>query len=97
VAQTFDRIIDMIKTRSNPPYIYFIGSVWLRDIYDSTVVSKLKGYKVRFEGALDHRPVEEVEKEKALDVPRKSIEHYKKRSKDKAIDMLLNYIFPDKR
>jgi hypothetical protein len=41
--------------------------------------------------------VEEVEKEKALDVPRKSIEHYKKRSKDKAIDMLLNYIFPDKR
>jgi hypothetical protein len=97
VAQTFDRIIDMVKTRSNPPYLYFIGSVWLRDIYDSTVVSKLKGYKVRFEGALDHRPVEEVEKEKALDVPRKSIEHYKKRSKDKAIDMLLNYIFPDKR
>jgi hypothetical protein len=97
VAQTFDRIIDMIKTRSNPPYIYFIGSVWLRDIYDSTVVSKLKGYKVRFEGALDHRPVEEVEKEKALDVPRKGIEHYKKRSKDKAIDILLNYIFPEER
>ena len=97
VAQTFDRIIDMVKTRSNPPYLYFIGSVWLRDIYDSTVVSKLKGYKVRFEGALDHRPVEEVEKEKALDVPRKSIEHYKKRSKDKAIDILLNYVFPEER
>jgi hypothetical protein len=97
VAQTFDRIINMIKTRVNPPYIYFIGSVWLRDIYDSTVVSKLKGYKVQFEGALDHRPVEEVEKEKALDVPRKSLENYKKKSKDKAIDILLNYIFPEER
>jgi hypothetical protein len=41
--------------------------------------------------------VEEVEKEKALDVPRKGIEHYKKRSKDKAIDILLNYIFPEER
>ncbi len=97
VAQTFDRVINMIKTRVNPPYIYFVGSVWLRDIYDSTVVSKLKGYKVQFEGALDHRPVEEVEKEKALDVPRKSLENYKKKSKDKAIDILLNYIFPEER
>ena len=43
VAHTFDRIVNMIKTRVNPPYIYFIGSVWLKDIYDSTVVSKLKG------------------------------------------------------
>ena len=41
VAQTFDRIISMIKTRSNPSYIYFISSAWLREIYDSTVVSKL--------------------------------------------------------
>ena len=97
VAQTFDRVINMIKTRVNPPYIYFVGSVWLRDIYDSTVVSKLKGYKVQFEGALDHRPVEEVEKEKALDVPRKSLENYKKKSTDKAIDILLNYIFPEER
>jgi hypothetical protein len=87
----------MIKTRVNPPYIYFIGSVWLKDIYDSTVESKLKGYKVQFEGALDHRPVQEVEKEKALDVPRKSLEHHKKKSKDKAIDILLNYIFPEER
>ena len=97
VAQTFNRVINMIKTRINPPHIYFIGSVWLKDIYDSTVVSKLKGYKVQFEGALDHRPVEEVEKEKALDVPRKGIGHYKKKSKDKAIDILLNYIFPEQR
>ena len=97
VTQTFDRIINMIKTRVNPPYIYFIGSVWLKDIYDSTVQSKLKGYKVQFEGALDHRPVQEVEKEKALDVPRKSLEHHKKKSKDKAIDILLNYIFPEER
>jgi hypothetical protein len=97
VAQTFDHIIKMIGSRSNPPYIYFIGSVWHKDIYDSAVVSKLKGYKVRFEGALDHRPVEEVEKEKALDTPRKGIEYYKKKSKNTAIEILLNYIFPEKK
>ena len=93
VAQTFDHILNVIKTKINPPYIYFVGSVWLRDICESTAISKLKGYRVQFEGALDHRPVEEVEKEKALYIPKKSIEHYKRKAKDKTIDMLLNYIF----
>nr|MDQ3975887.1 hypothetical protein [Thermoproteota archaeon] len=68
VAQTIGRMADMIKTKPNPPFIYFIGSVWLHDIFKSTAVAKLKGYKVQFYGALDHRPVDEVEREKALDV-----------------------------
>ena len=97
VDQNFDHVVDAIKTKVNPPHIYFIGSVWLRDVYDSVVASKLKGYRVQFEGALDHRPVDEVEKEKALDIPKKSIGHYKRKAKDKAIDILLNYIFPEEK
>ena len=93
VAQAFDNVINIIKTKTNPPHIYFIGSVWLRDICEATAISKLKGYRVQFEGALDNRPVEEVEKEKALDIPKKGIEHYKRKAKDKTIDILLNYVF----
>src|SRR5919199_2333229 len=85
VSETFNHIVYMIKSKTNPPHIYFVGSVWLRDIYDSQVVSKLKGYKIQFEGALDHRAVEEVEKEKAMDIPKKGIEYYKRKAKDKAV------------
>jgi hypothetical protein len=95
MAQTFDRIYNMIKVKPNPPFIYFIGSVWLHDIFSSTILSKMKGYRVQFYGALDHRPVDEVEREKALDVPKKSVEFYKQQAKNKAVDMLLNFIFPD--
>ncbi|MFZ0698181.1 MAG: hypothetical protein WAM88_13695, partial [Nitrososphaeraceae archaeon] len=95
VTQCFDHVVDLIKTRTNPPYLYFIGSVWLRDIYDAVVISRLNGYRVQFEGALDHRPVKEVEEDKALDAPKKGLEHYRRRAKDKAIDIVLNYMFPE--
>ena len=95
MAQTISRIADMIKTKPNPPFIYFIGSVWLHDIFKSTVMGRLKGYKIQFYGALDHRPVDEVEREKALDVPKKSIENYKQQAKNKAVDILLDIVFPD--
>jgi len=95
MAQTIDRTVGMIKSKPNPPFIYFIGSVWLHDIFNSTVLSKMKGYRVQFYGALDHRPVDEVEREKALDVPKKGLEYYKQRGKNKAVDVLLNVIFPD--
>jgi hypothetical protein len=95
MAQTIGRIADMIKAKPNPPFIYFIGSVWLHDIFKATVAGRLKGYKVQFYGALDHRPVDEVEREKALDVPKKTMENYKQQAKNKAVDMLLNIIFPD--
>jgi hypothetical protein len=95
MVETLNRISDMVKTKPNPPFIYFIGSVWLHDIFKSNVVSKLKGYRIQFYGALDHRSVDEVEKEKALDVPKKSIENYKQQAKNKAVDVLLNIIFPD--
>jgi hypothetical protein len=95
MAQTISRMADMIKTKPNPPFIYFIGSVWLHDIFKSTVVGRLKGYRVQFYGALDHRPVDEVEREKALDVPKKGIENYKQQAKNKAVEMLLDIVFPD--
>ena len=95
MAQTIDRIYNMIKVKPNPPFIYFIGSVWLHDIFNSTILSKMKGYRVQFYGALDHRPVNEVEREKALDVPKEGIEYYKQQTKNKVVDILLNIIFPD--
>jgi hypothetical protein len=95
MAQTIDRVAGMIKSKPNPPFVYFIGSVWLHDIFNSTIVSKLKGYRIQFYGALDHRPVDEVEREKALDTPKKGVEYYKQRAKNKAVDVLLNVIFPD--
>ncbi len=55
----------------------------------------MKGYRVQFYGALDHRPVDEVEREKALDVPKEGIEYYKQQTKNKVVDILLNIIFPD--
>jgi hypothetical protein len=97
VTECIDRVLAFIKDRTNPPYLYFIGSVWLREIYDSVVLSKLKGYRIQFEGALDHRPVKEVEEEKLLDAPRKGLEHYKRRTMDKAIDIVLNRMFPEER
>lgn len=95
MVETINRIANMIKSRPNPPFVYFIGSVWLEDIFKSTVVSKLKGYKVQFYGALDHRSVDEVEREKALDAPKSSMGNYKQQAKNRAVDMLLNIIFPD--
>jgi hypothetical protein len=95
MAQTLARMADMIKSKPNPPFIYFIGSVWLQDIFKSTVAGILKGYRTQFYGALDHRSVDEVEREKALDAPKKTIENYKYQAKNKAVDLLLNIVFPD--
>ena len=95
MAQTIDRIYNIIKLKPNPPFIYFIGSVWLHDIFNSTIMSKMKGYRVQFYGALDHRPVDEVEREKAIDVPKGSMEYYKQQTKNRVVDILLNIIFPD--
>lgn len=95
MAETIARMADMIESKPNPPFIYFIGSVWLQDIFKSTVAGGLKGCRTQFYGALDHRSVDEVEREKALDAPKKTIENYKYQAKNKAVDILLNIVFPD--
>ena len=95
VSQSLDSLDDFLKKRVNPPYVYFIGSVWMKDVFDSIVKSNFQQYRIQFEGALDHRPVEEVEKEKSLEKPKKGTEYFKGKMKNKALDMLLNYIFPE--
>lgn len=96
IYQTFSGILDMTKGQANPPHIYFVGSVWQKDIFDSIVVSRFKGYKVQFEGALDHRPVYVVDQDRAQEAPRRKLEYYKRKAKDKGIDLLLSYVFHEK-
>ncbi len=94
IESAFNRVLNQITKLTNPPCIYFIGSVWQKDIFDSIVVSKFKGYRVLFEGALDNRPFDDVQKEKRLEEPKKGTEYYKRKLTNKSIDALLNYIFP---
>jgi hypothetical protein len=94
IESVFNRVLNQITKLTNPPCIYFIGSVWQKDIFDSIIVSKFKGYRVLFEGALDDRPFDVVQKEKRLEEPKKGSEYYKQKLTNKSIDALLNYIFP---
>ena len=97
VQQTFDYILEFIQKRANPPYIYFVASIWQKDIFDSVALSKMKDYQIRFEGASDHRTVDDIAKEKALNMPTKGMEYYKDKLKNKAVDMVINHIFPDEK
>ncbi|HZD36093.1 MAG TPA: hypothetical protein VE130_12885 [Nitrososphaeraceae archaeon] len=97
IEQTFDFVLKFIKKRLNPPYMYFVGSIWQKDMYESIILSKMKDYQIRFEGAADHRPVEVVAREKALNTTTKGIGYYKDKLKNKAVDMVINQIFPDER
>lgn len=94
VESVFNNILTRIKKLANPPCIYFIGSVWQKDVFNSVVASKLKDYKVFFEGALDNRPYEIVQQDKLIEEPKKGSAYYKGKITNKAIDILLNYIFP---
>ncbi len=71
VESVFNKVLLRIKNLTNPPCIYFIGSVWQKDVFNSIVTSKLKDYKVYFEGALDNRPYEVVQKDKLIEEPKK--------------------------
>jgi hypothetical protein len=94
IESAFNNVIARITKLVNPPCIDFIGSVWQKEIFDSIVDSKLKQHKVIFEGALDDRPYDVVQKEKAVEAPKKGTVYYKRKMTNKAIDALLNYIFP---
>lgn len=96
LRQTCDSVLRYVNSRVNPPKIYFIGSVWLRESFDSIVPIKLKGYTVQFEGALDGRSTAETDNEKAADSPKKGFQFYKKQAKQKAANILLNLLFQNK-
>jgi hypothetical protein len=96
LADALEFVLKSIKERANPPAVYVIASHWYREIYDA-IETKFNGYETHFEGALDHRPMKEISKERAMETPKKGIEFYKERAKNKALDLLLNYILPDKK
>jgi hypothetical protein len=97
IEAVINNVLFRITNLTNPPTIYFIGSVWQKEVFDSIVVSKLNKFKVHFEGALDHRPYEVIQKDKLIEVPKKGSNYYKHKLTNKAIDTLLNYIFSNKR
>ena len=96
LADALEFVLKIIKERPNPPTVYVIASHWYREIYDAIEI-KFDGYQTHFEGALDHRPMDEIVEEKQRETPRKGIEFYKEKAKNKALDLLLNHIFPDKK
>ncbi len=96
LGDALEFVLKRMKERTNPPTVYVIASHWYREIYD-TIEIKFDRYQTHFEGALDHRPIEEISKERTMETPRKGIEFYKEKAKNKAVDLLLNYIFPDKK
>jgi len=97
IEAVVNNVLFRITNLSNPPTIYFIGSVWQKEVFDSIAVSKLKKFKVHFEGALDHRPYEAIQNDKLTEEPKKGSNYYKHKLTNKAIDTLLNYIFSNKR
>ena len=97
IEAVIHNVLFKITNLTNPPTIYFIGSVWQKDVFDSIVDSKLKKLKVHFEGALDHRPYDVIQKDKLTEEPKKGSNYYKHKLTNKAIDTLLNYIFSNKR
>ena len=96
LADALEFVLMSIKERANPPTVYVIDSHWYREIYDAIEI-KFNGYQTHFEGALDHRPMDEIVEEKQRETPKKGIEFYKEKAKNKALDLLLNHIFPDKK
>ncbi len=90
-----DSVFNKLKERKNPPTIYVVTSHWQREIYDNISI-KFKDLKVHFDGVLDPRSTKEIEEEKDKEIPSKGFAFYKEKAKNKAVDLLLNRIFPDK-
>ncbi len=97
IESVINNVLFKMNSLTNPPTIYFIGSVWQKGVFDSIAVSKLKKFKVHFEGALDHRSYDVIQKDKLTEEPKKGSNYYKHKLTNKAIDTLLNYIFSNKR
>jgi hypothetical protein len=94
IGHLFSIIMDEIKKKPNPPIIYFISSYQQKEILDSAT-ERYKGYKIQFEGALDKRPSAKIEEDAKREKLNKSFVNIKEKGKNKVVDMLLNYIFPD--
>ncbi|CAN5479693.1 hypothetical protein BH18THE1_BH18THE1_04850 [soil metagenome] len=94
VAHLFSKVMDDVKKRSNPPVIYFISSYQQKDIFD-VATANYKGYKIQFEGAFDKRPSESIQEDAKREKTDKRFTNIKEKGKNRMVDMLLNYIFPE--
>lgn len=90
----FSVLMNEIKKRPNPPAIYFVSSYQQKHIFDKATEG-YKGYRIQFEGAFDKRPNESIEEDAKKEKMSKRITNIKEKGKNKMVDMLLNYIFPE--
>jgi hypothetical protein len=95
LTSAMDNILRRLRKGTNIPTIYLITSHWQREICNN-ISLKFKEFKIHFEGTLDHRPIGEIDTEKDIEIPSKGLEFYKEKAKNKAVDLLLNHMFPDK-
>jgi hypothetical protein len=86
--------MDEIKKRPNPPVIYFVSSYQQKNIFDKAT-ALYNGYKIQFEGAFDKRPIDDIEEDAKREKLSKKFTNIKEKGKNKMVDMLLNYIFPE--
>lgn len=94
IGHLFSVLMNEIKKRPNPPAIYFVSSYQQKGIFDK-VTEGYKGYRIQFEGAFDKRPNESIEEDAKKEKLSKKIINIKEKGKNKMVDMLLNYIFPE--
>ncbi|HJU79779.1 MAG TPA: hypothetical protein VJ599_09485 [Nitrososphaeraceae archaeon] len=94
IGHLFSVLMDEIKKRANPPVVYFVSSYQQKEIFDK-VIAGYKGYRIQFEGAFDKRPNESIEEDARKEKLNKKFTNIKEKGKNKMVDMLLNYIFPE--
>lgn len=94
IGHLFSVLMDEIKIRPNPPAIYFVSSYQQKNIFDKAT-ALYKGYKIQFEGAFDKRPTVDIEEDAKREKLSKKFTNIKEKGKNKMVDMLLNYIFPE--
>lgn len=94
IGHLFSVLMGEIKKRPNPPMIYFVSSYQQKNIFDKAT-ALYKGYKIQFEGAFDKRPIDDIEEDAKREKLSKKFTNIKEKGKNKMVDMLLNYIFPE--
>ncbi|MDW0128375.1 MAG: hypothetical protein QOK88_04605 [Nitrososphaeraceae archaeon] len=94
IGHLFSVLMAEIKKRPNPPMIYFVSSYQQKNIFDKAT-ALYNGYKIQFEGAFDKRPIDDIEEDAKREKLSKKFTNIKEKGKNKMVDMLLNYIFPE--
>ena len=94
IAHLFSLLMDETMQKPNPPAIYFVSSYQQKDIFEK-IIAGYKDYRIQFEGAFDNRPNKFIEEDAKKEKMNKSFTNIREKGKNKMVDMLLNYIFPE--